>query len=330
MTINEIAQMANVSRATVSRYLNDGYVSEEKRKRIARVIEQTGYVPSQQARTLRTGKTQFVGVIIPKISSESIAREVAGITSVLGASGYSTVLANTDGDGSAEISYIKSLADQGRSDGIILIGTEITEEHERLFRSLPLPLVVLGQHVKGVNCVYFNDYDSMYDLALCCTVGSSHPAFIAVPERDYATGFLRRKAFVDAIGHQGFDVDAAPIEEGRFNAQSGFDCAARIMEAHPQTDAIVCATDEIAAGALLYLHDSGRVVPGDVRLTGLGDSMLAKVVSPSLTTAHYYYRTSGAEAARMLLELMEQSEAAPHEVKMGYKLVLGGSTHSPA
>ena len=96
MTINEIAQMANVSRATVSRYLNDGYVSEERRKRIARVIEQTGYVPSQQARTLRTGKTQFVGVIIPKISSESIAREVAGITSVLGASGYSTVLANTD------------------------------------------------------------------------------------------------------------------------------------------------------------------------------------------------------------------------------------------
>ena len=158
-------------------------------------------MPSQQARTLHTGKTQFVGVIIPKISSESIGREVAGITSVLGASGYSTVLANTDGDVAAEISYIKALADQGQSDGIILIGTEITEEHEQLFKSLSLPLVVLGQHVKGVNCVYFNDYDSVYDLTLCCTVGSSHPAFIAVPERDYATGFLRRKAFVDAIGH---------------------------------------------------------------------------------------------------------------------------------
>ncbi|MCC6103124.1 MAG: LacI family DNA-binding transcriptional regulator [Atopobiaceae bacterium] len=85
---NKIAQMANVFRATVSRYLNDGYVSEEKCRRIAKVIGKTEYVPSPQARMLRTGKTKFVGVVIPKISSESIGRGVAGISSVLGASDY--------------------------------------------------------------------------------------------------------------------------------------------------------------------------------------------------------------------------------------------------
>ncbi len=329
MTINEIAQMANVSRATVSRYLNDGYVSEEKRERIARVIEQTGYVPSQQARTLRTGKTHFVGVIIPKISSESIGREVSGITSVLSASGYSAVLANTDGDVDSELSYLKSFVEQGQSDGIILIGTVITDEHKKLFKNFQLPLVVLGQHVTGISCIYFDDYNSVYDLTLCCTVGSSHPAYISVPERDYATGYLRRKAFLDAIEHQGFDVEAAPIEQGKFNAWSGYTCATKIMEAHPETDAIVCATDEIAAGALTYLRNKGYKVPDDVRVTGLGDSTLAKVVSPSLTTAHYYYRTSGVEAARMLLEAMEQGEAAPRETKMGFKLVLGDSTQRP-
>lgn len=87
MNIKEIADMAGVSRATVSRYLNDGYVSEEKRERIRRVIEETGYQPSSQAQTLRTRKTKLVGVILPKINSDSVSRMVAGITGV-GATAY--------------------------------------------------------------------------------------------------------------------------------------------------------------------------------------------------------------------------------------------------
>ena len=78
MNINEIAKLAGVSRATVSRYLNDGYVSEEKKERIRKVIEQTGVQASTQAQMLRTRKTGQVGVIIPKINSESISRMVAG------------------------------------------------------------------------------------------------------------------------------------------------------------------------------------------------------------------------------------------------------------
>lgn len=329
MTINEIAQMANVSRATVSRYLNDGYVSEEKRKRIARVIEQTGYVPSQQARTLRTGKTKFVGVVIPKISSESIGREVAGITSVLAASGYRTILANTEGDAESELSYLKSFAEQGQSDGVILTGTVISEAHKKLFKNYQLPLVVLGQHVKGVSCVYFDDYNSMFDLTLTCTHQSKYPAYISVLEQDYATGHLRSQAFLDAITQQGFDKAAAVVEEAQFTSRSGYFAAEKIMARQPTTDALVCATDTIAAGAMAYLRSIGRRIPEDVCVTGLGDSSLAKVVSPSLTTAHYYYRTSGVEAARMLLEIMEQGEAAPRETLMGYKLVLGGSTNRP-
>lgn len=82
MNINEIAKLAGVSRATVSRYLNNGYVSEE-RKNISRVIEETGYQPSSQAQRLRTKKTKLVGVILPKIDSNTISREVAGISDIL-------------------------------------------------------------------------------------------------------------------------------------------------------------------------------------------------------------------------------------------------------
>ena len=103
MNINEIARLAGVSRATVSRYLNKGYVSEEKKERIRKVIEETGYNPSSQAQMLRTKKTKIIGVIIPKINSESISRMVAGISLVLSKEGYHLLLANTDNNEEEEL-----------------------------------------------------------------------------------------------------------------------------------------------------------------------------------------------------------------------------------
>ena len=93
MNIAEIAKMAGVSKAAVSRYLNNGYISEEKREAIRKVVEETGYRPSVQAQTLRTRKTRMIGVIVPKISSTSVARVVEGILSTLNERGYQMLLA---------------------------------------------------------------------------------------------------------------------------------------------------------------------------------------------------------------------------------------------
>ena len=80
MTIAEIAEKAGVSKSAVSRYLNNGYISEKKRSVIQKVIEETGYIPSTQAQTLRTGKSRMIGVIVPRIDSDSISRIIAGIS----------------------------------------------------------------------------------------------------------------------------------------------------------------------------------------------------------------------------------------------------------
>ncbi len=106
MNINEIAKLAGVSRATVSRYLNNGYVSEEKKNVIRKVIEETGYQPSSQAQMLRTKRTKLVGVILPKINSDTISREVAGISDVLKKRGYQMILANTNNDIEEELKYL--------------------------------------------------------------------------------------------------------------------------------------------------------------------------------------------------------------------------------
>ena len=103
MNINEIAKLAGVSRATVSRYLNNGYVSSEKKEVIRRVIQETGYQPSSQAQTLRTKKTSLIGVILPKINSDTISREVEGISDILTRRGYQLILANTNNDVEEEL-----------------------------------------------------------------------------------------------------------------------------------------------------------------------------------------------------------------------------------
>jgi len=128
MTIAEIAARAGVSKTAVSRYLNDGYVSAEKREAIRRVIEETGYVPSRQAQMLRTGQSGLIGVILPRINSESIGRIVRGISRVLGDSRFQLLLANTDNHAEKELEYLEVFR-KGRVDGILLVATMLTPAH---------------------------------------------------------------------------------------------------------------------------------------------------------------------------------------------------------
>ena len=107
MTIKEIAKLAGVSSAAVSRYLNGGYVSDEKKEQIKKVIDETGYQPSAQARMLRTKKACLIGVVVPKINSESISRITAGIEKVLSERNYQMLLAGTDNTPAKEIEYMR-------------------------------------------------------------------------------------------------------------------------------------------------------------------------------------------------------------------------------
>ncbi|MBM6775133.1 LacI family DNA-binding transcriptional regulator [Olsenella profusa] len=326
MDINQIAQMAGVSRATVSRYLNDGYVSQEKRDAIRRVIEQTGYVPSRQAKTLRTGKSDVVGVVIPKINSASVSRMVAGITGVLNQAGYQVLLANTDNDAAREVEFLRLFAEKSRVDGVILVATVVTPEHEAAFSALGVPLVVLDQNVAGRTCVYQDDFDAVRDVTALALRGSSRPAYIGVLEEDVSAGRMRREGFLAGCAAAGVTVADDMTRVAEFTVDSGYEQAESLLDAHPDLDAIVCATDSIAYGALTCLREYGRRVPEDVAVTGVGDAELSQIVTPTLTTVHHHYKTSGVEAARMLVGMMAGDDSVPRELKMGYDVVARNST----
>jgi len=320
MDINEIARRAGVSRATVSRYLNNGYVSQEKRELISRIIRETGYVPSQHAQQLRTGKTRLVGVVIPKINSQSVSRMVAGITDVLADNNYQVVLANTNNNENIEVDFLNLFAKRNHVDGIILIATQFTPAHHAAIKHLHIPLVILGQHLAGHDCVYHDDYHAVFDLTMLVLRTARMPSFLGVFEEDVSAGKERRRGFLDACKTAG----VTPLSEGMrivsFDADSGYFGAEQILDSVPSVDAIVCATDDIAFGATMCMIEYGKRVPEDVQITGVGDSLLSRITHPSLTTAHLPYKRSGREAARLLLGRIESSDEPPQEIKMGYEV----------
>ena len=326
MNINEIAQLAGVSRATVSRYLNEGYVSAEKRERIRKVIKETGYHPSNSAQTLRSRKTNFIGVIIPKINSDSIGKMVAGITRCIGQAGYQCLLACTNNDVQEELRYLNSFHDQN-VDGIILIGTLFTAEHKERLKHLSVPIVILAQRLDGYSCVYSDDYHASLDLTSRLAKTGHIFGYISAESRDEAVGRNRKKGFDDGLSQAGQEHAPRYYAEAAFSMESGYQMTKKLFTDHPDIDTLLCATDTIASGALRYFHEQEIPVPEQVQIAGFGDSSIARATTPTLTTAHFFYEEAGSEAGKILLDMMQEKEhPLNREPKLGFSTIVRAST----
>lgn len=325
MNISEIAKLAGVSKAAVSRYLNDGYLSEEKKQAIAKVIAETGYRPMIQAQSLRTRKTRIIGVVLPKISSFSISTILAGIESVLEKQGFQILLADSHNDPERELESLRLFAHQ-RVDGVILIATVLTAAHRALLRRMG-PVVVLGQRLRGVNCVYHDDYNAFYEMTkLVLAKGCKRLGYIGALQKDVAVGAERSRAWADALTAAGMADQAGNTVVAEFSIASGREKARELWEKFGPLDGVICATDSMAVGALQYLRSQGVRVPGQTLLTGQGASTISEATTPTITTIRYFYEESGTSAARLLLEQLETPDLPAKEIKLGYTLVEQDST----
>lgn len=329
MNINEIAKLAGVSRATVSRYLNKGYVSEEKKRIIRQVIEETGYQPSSQAQMLRTKKTKLVGVILPKIDSNTISREVAGISDILTKKGYQLILANTNNSIEEELKYL-SLFRDNQVDGVIFIATILTNQHRKMIKEYKVPIVLLGQHLEGYPCIFQDDHKAAISLTEQMIKTGKKFGYITVTDKDEAVGRLRRSGVEEILKKNQITLDSECVKCGNFTLESGYKKTKELFTEHPDIDTLICATDTMAVGAVNWLKENGYHIPDQVQVAGMGDSSLGKIIEPKLTTVHFFYKTSGMESAKMLVDLMESKETTlvHKEIKMGCKVVLRESHRS--
>jgi LacI family transcriptional regulator, sucrose operon repressor len=326
-TIKEIAEMAKVSRTTVSRVINNsGYVSEEVRKRILKIIEETGYVPSEHAKSLRTKRTKVIGVILPKISTETSSRIVSGIDEVLSENGYQILLANTNLKKEKEIEYINLLKVR-QVDGIIFTATNMNENLVKQIHQLNIPIVVIGQEIPGVTAVVYDDYHAARDItSMFIKKGHKNIAFIGVDESDRAVGFLRKKGYLDVMQEHGFLIENEWIQKGVFDIQSGYKAMKRIMEnSINRPTATFAVTDRLAIGAMQYLKEKGFSIPDEMALAGIGASEISNYVTPTLTTVDYLNENVGREAAKLILDKILEKDSSTKKITLDYRLIIRDS-----
>lgn len=320
MNITEFAAFAGVSKAAVSRYFNNGYLSADKRAKIADAVAKTGYRPSAQAQTLRTRQTRQIGVIMPKLSSESCSRVVEGISCVLRDKGYQLLLVNTSNDTKKEVEALDMFR-HNYVDGVILIATIFTQQHRDILQNMHLPVVIVGQKYDGLNCVYHNDYGAAKALTrLMLEKGCRHPGYLGVTLYDKAAGLARREGFDAALKEAGIPLRLDRMSIAEFNMESGYHQAETLFGKADHLDGLFCATDNIALGALQYCRTHGIRVPEDLLMVSVGDSKAGRVAYVPLTSAHLHYRTSGEEAAELLLQMLAKERAGTRAIQLDYSI----------
>ncbi len=323
MNISEIAKLAGVSNAAVSRYLNGGSLSQAKKEQIRKVIKKTGYEPNAFARTLRTGYVNNIGVIVPKINSESVSEVTAGISTVLSDHNYMLLLGNTDNNEMKELDFFR-IMEKNHLAGIILMGTIITPAHLKMFKQCKIPIVIVGQMQERMPCIYHDDYHAARILAsLILKKGRKNIAYISVREEDIAVGTNRKQGIIDELNTK--NMSLLSIETSLFSIDSGYEAMQRILNKNLNIDSVVCATDSIAIGAMKAIRDAGYSIPEDISVCGFGGNKIGAMVTPPLTTVKLYYKQAGLEAANLLLDMIETSrkkeESAIKQLMLSYELI---------
>lgn len=322
-SLNDVARLAGVSKSTVSRVINQEYgVKPATIEKVNRAIEQCGYVVNQIAKDLKSNKTNLIGVIVPRVSSNAMSASVDGLSHVFDKKGKHVLLANTRQDDHRICHYL-DLFNQKRVEGILLFASTLNPALVQAIKRSSAPVVVIGQDGSPYNIpsVIHDDYR----VGFCAgeqliKAGCQHIGFLGVQAEDIAVDQQRYQGLVSALTTLN---QTAPLfhYQGQFSIESGHVAMTAMLDQYPQIDGVFCATDRIAIGAIQALQTQG-IAPGDtVKLIGVGDDELAHVVSPSLSTFNYAFDAAGESGAKMLLELLETGQSHVSKLVMGFNYI---------
>ncbi|WP_338626555.1 LacI family DNA-binding transcriptional regulator [Clostridium baratii] len=304
VTIQDIASMVGVSKSTVSRYLNGGYVSEENVNKIKEAIEKTGFETNFFAKRLKAKKSKLIGIIIPRIDSFTASKTLNGINKKLEKNGYQSIILTSQLNREKELSNIKKLYQQG-VDGIIIMSFEITKEHVEIASKLPIPIIFSGQSFEFLNCIALDDFKIGKLLGEYIREnGHKNIVFLGVDEKDKAVGIYRREGFYSAF--EGEDVNINFVKTD-FSFDKAYEEGEDVLKHNPT--AVVCSTDNIALGLMRFLLERGIKIPDDISVAGFGGYDVSAITYPSLTTVKIDYELFGEKTADKILDLIDNKKS---------------------
>ncbi|WOI58176.1 LacI family DNA-binding transcriptional regulator [Palleronia sp. LCG004] len=326
--ISDVARLAKVSTATVSRTLsNPAIVSEKTRTAVLSAVQATGYSANVVARNLRRQRTGGVMVLAPNLANPFFSEILAGMSDVLHEEDINLILADTQVDIRSRRRLI-GFADRSRADGLMILDGRLDPT---LFQRPQCPPVVqVCEVVEGLHSprvVVDNASGTAAVVDHLVELGHRRIAHLSGPDRNSLTSG-RERGFSSAMARHGLAPRAEWSFRGDFTLAGGEAAAARILALSARPSAIVCDNDEMACGLMSALHRAGLSIPGDISVTGFDDIELSRHLTPALTTIRQPRRIVGRAAAARLIAILsgtldekdEDNEVIPVE------LVIRGST----
>ena len=309
ISMREVAELAGVSIATVSRVINDnGRFSEETRKRVERVIEENGYIANQAAKGLREARTRTIGMIIPDITNDFFSTLALQAERAFADEGYSVLICNDANDAERGRHYLRTLISK-RVDGIICISGRTTFDEYEVPGNVPIVYVdrfpkradeiprVISEDLEGGRLAT----EHLIERG-CRRIAFMTGTHSAQSVQSRGIGYAR------ALEAHGLEADPAlRIElEGRVRRfREARETLAGAIASGMEFDGIFAMNDVIAVGALLALRDAGIRVPGDVKVVGFDDSIYSSIATPALTSVRRFPEQMAKRGCDMLLSLID-------------------------
>jgi LacI family transcriptional regulator len=311
--------------------INGIKTNPETQERVTAAAQSVGYVPNAAARSLRSRRTGQIAFAMPDVANPVYTAMVSSIQQVARANGSRLILHSTDGDAVDELVFLADLK-QRYVDGLILVSLEFTDAHADAIAEATVPVAVIGNPTKGakVDTVRANSRggaaEAVRHLHAC---GRRRIAFINGPERT-APGAARKLGYFDALRTCGLERNDELVEiADDFMIEPGREAVERLLK-RTTPDAIFCANDLLALGALSALRAAGLDVPRDVALVGMDNTNLALVTSPPLTTVDIGSAERARIAAELLLARIEQPGRRVRSVGVEPRLVVRESCGAPS
>ena len=330
-SIDDVARLAGVSTATVSRALNGrGKVSADARERVREAASALGYVASASASGLASGRTRNVGVLVPFVDRWFFGAVLAGVTETFARHGYDVTLYAVTRDAVSRRALFQTFLRRQRVDAVLAISLALQPEEVEAVQGLGIPAVAIGGPQALPSLAV--DEDAVARLAAAHLIGLGHRdiAHIGVDaavDVDFRVAARRHAGFESALQDAGIPLPPERIAHGDFTVAGGYRAAVRLLSAAPVT-AIFAASDEMAIGALQACREAGRAVPDDVSIIGVDGHELAAFFG--LTTIDQFPVAQGRAAADAVLgALDEDAPVPPAPGALPFELVRRRSTAAP-
>lgn len=322
-TINDVAHLAKVSTATVSRVLHDtGNVKQATRNRVLKAVEALNYQPNILARQFRRKETRSIVVVFPDITSPFYSKVLLGIEDVARRYNYQVLLGDSRNDPEREFQYL-DLLKQKQVDGMILLTSRIGQADMAEIAS-QFPIVLAGDYFEGlqVPMVSIDNISGARKITdHLISLGHERIAFFSGPmDRNFSKD--RWKGFRQALANHDLQVYEGCILEGNYTIDSGYALLSRTLDLDPRPTAVFASNDQMAVGAIKAALDKGLRVPEDLAIVGFDDIDMASICEPELTTIAQPKHGIGEQAMELLIKQMMNIPLAKPHVLLDGKLII--------